>query len=63
MPSYEVISTFDCLRSITILMITVLKFKISYSRNWQDFSGKDQTVNIFGLVGHLITAATPHFCL
>ena len=26
MPSYEVISTFDCLRSITILMITVLKF-------------------------------------
>lgn len=63
MPSYEVISTFNCLRSITIFMIIVLKFKISYSRNWQNFSGKEQTGNIFGLVGHLITAAIPHFCL
>ena len=63
MPSYEVISTFNCLRSITIFMIIVVKFKISYSRNWQNFSGKDQTVNTFGLVGHLISAAIPHFCL
>ena len=61
MPSYEVISTFDCLRSITILMITVLKFPTAGTG--KIFSGKDQTVNIFGLVGHLITAATPHFCL
>ena len=53
MPSYEVISTFNCLRSITIFMIIVLKFKISYSRNWQNFSGEEQTGNIFGLVGHM----------
>ena len=36
-------------------MIIVLKFRISYSRNWQNFSVKEQTVNMLGLVGHLIT--------
>lgn len=36
-------------------MIIALKFRISYSRNWQNFSVKGQTVSMLGFVSHFIT--------
>lgn len=57
--SLSILQLFD----MSVLLPKLKAKMISYSRGWQIFFVKGQTVNSLGTVGHTVSAATTQLCL